>query len=107
MLAAIARLDPAGSAELVDEVERTLARADAAADAARVAGALARLDDDQRDVLLLHAWGELSNQEIAHALSVPAGTVRSRLARARATLQRALADSSVVEAPCASREESR
>jgi len=106
MLAAIARLGPAGSGDLVDEVERTLARADAAEDAARVAGALARLDSDQRDVLLLHAWGELSNQEIADALIIPAGTVRSRLARARATLQRTLADDSV-EAPCPPREESR
>jgi RNA polymerase sigma-70 factor (ECF subfamily) len=48
---------------------------------------LADLDSDQRDVLLLHAWEELSYEEIAHALSIPIGTVRSRLARARAHLQ--------------------
>ena len=106
MLAAIARLDPASAGDLADEVERTLARADAAEDAARIAGALALLDSDQRDVLLLHAWGELSNQEIAVALSVPAGTVRSRLSRARATLQRALADDSVAP-PYSAKEESQ
>jgi RNA polymerase sigma factor (sigma-70 family) len=105
MLAAVARLDPSEAGDLAEEVERTLARADAAADAARVAGALALLDSDQRDVLLLHAWGELSNQEIADALGVPGGTVRSRLARARATLQLALADT--VQAPCPPKETSR
>lgn len=52
-----------------------------------LAGALATLDPAQRDVLLLHAWEELSYEEIAQALDVPLGTVRSRLARARAHLR--------------------
>jgi RNA polymerase sigma factor (sigma-70 family) len=52
----------------------------------RLATALATLDPKQRDVLLLHAWEELSYAEIAQALEVPIGTVRSRLARARAHL---------------------
>jgi len=52
-----------------------------------LAAALATLDGDQRDVLLLHAWGELSYDEIAAALDVPIGTVRSRLARARSHLR--------------------
>ena len=52
-----------------------------------VAAALANLDPAQRDVLLLHAWGELSYEEIADVLGIPAGTVRSRLSRARASLQ--------------------
>jgi RNA polymerase sigma-70 factor (ECF subfamily) len=52
-----------------------------------VAAALAKLDPGQRDVLLLHAWGELSYEEIADALEIPVGTVRSRLSRARASLQ--------------------
>jgi RNA polymerase sigma-70 factor (ECF subfamily) len=56
-----------------------------------VAAALAKLDPAQRDVLLLHAWGDLSYEEIAEALEIPIGTVRSRLARARAGLQIALA----------------
>jgi RNA polymerase sigma-70 factor (ECF subfamily) len=45
--------------------------------------ALAALEPEQRDVLLLYAWAELSYGEIAVALGVPLGTVRSRLARAR------------------------
>ena len=44
---------------------------------------LARRD---RDALLLHAWGELSYEEIAQALDVPLGTVRSRIHRARRRL---------------------
>src|SRR4051794_4732741 len=42
--------------------------------------ALARRD---RDTLLLHVWGELSYDEVAAALGVPVGTVRSRINRAR------------------------
>jgi RNA polymerase sigma factor (sigma-70 family) len=49
--------------------------------------ALARLPARQRDVLLLYAWGELDYEEIARALDVPVGTVRSRLHRARAALE--------------------
>jgi RNA polymerase sigma-70 factor (ECF subfamily) len=52
-----------------------------------LAAALATLGRDQRDVLFLHAWAELSNQEIATALSIPVGTVRSRLSRARSYLR--------------------
>src|SRR5688572_32031101 len=36
-----------------------------------------------RSVLLLVAWGELSYEEVAAALGIPVGTVRSRLNRAR------------------------
>jgi RNA polymerase sigma-70 factor (ECF subfamily) len=60
--------------------------------APRLAAALGMLTGDQRDVLLLHAWTELSNEEIASALDVPAGTIRSRLSRARAELRAALGD---------------
>jgi RNA polymerase sigma-70 factor, ECF subfamily len=56
-------------------------------DRERLAGALAGLDLAQRDVLLLHVWEELSYAEIAQALAVPIGTVRSRLSRARANLR--------------------
>ena len=51
--------------------------------APRVARALASLTPEQRDVLLLHAWGGLSDEEVAVALGLPAGTVRSRMWRAR------------------------
>ena len=39
----------------------------------------------QRDVLALCVWSGLSYEEAALALAIPVGTVRSRLARARAT----------------------
>jgi RNA polymerase sigma factor (sigma-70 family) len=55
-----------------------------------VAGALAELASRERDVLLLFAWADLSYEEIAVALRVPVGTVRSRLNRARRQLQRRL-----------------
>jgi RNA polymerase sigma factor (sigma-70 family) len=51
---------------------------------------LGELDSDQRDVLLLYAWEGFSYQEIAVSLGVPVGTVRSRLARARARVRSAL-----------------
>ena len=60
--------------------------------APHLARALRMLAQDQRDVLLLHAWAELSSEEIAFALGVPAGTVRSRLSRARAELRDYLGD---------------
>ncbi|WP_030905726.1 RNA polymerase sigma factor [Streptosporangium amethystogenes] len=49
----------------------------------RIAKALAGLSRGDRDVLLLVAWGDLSYEEVAQALDVPVGTVRSRLHRAR------------------------
>lgn len=48
--------------------------------------AVARLPRRQREVLLLAAWADLTYAEIAHALDLPVGTVRSRLARARSRL---------------------
>lgn len=55
-----------------------------------LAAALARLNQGQRDVLLLTAAGGLSTAEIGAALGVPAGTVHSRLNRARKKMREAL-----------------
>lgn len=63
------------------------ARLDAGASARALAHALAALPPRRRDALLLHAWTELSYEEIATALDVPVGTVRSRIHRARAQLR--------------------
>lgn len=62
-------------------------RLDARARVARLAGALARLSDGDREVLLLTSWAGLSPVEIALALDIPAGTVRSRLHRVRRWLR--------------------
>ncbi|MEQ7008259.1 RNA polymerase sigma factor [Actinopolymorpha sp. B17G11] len=55
-----------------------------------LAAALARLAKRDRDVLLLYAWAELSYADIAMALGIPTGTVRSRLNRARRKVREAL-----------------
>jgi RNA polymerase sigma factor (sigma-70 family) len=52
--------------------------------------ALAALSTDDREALLLFAWGELAYEEIARAVGCPVGTVRSRIARARDRLRAAL-----------------
>jgi RNA polymerase sigma factor (sigma-70 family) len=66
-------------------------RLDAATARGPLAAALARLPGPERDVLLLVAWAGLSQPEVAVALDVPAGTVRSRLHRARREMRAALA----------------
>lgn len=45
--------------------------------------ALARRD---RDAFLLHVWGDLPYDDVALALGIPVGTVRSRIHRARRQL---------------------
>ena len=56
----------------------------------RLADALRRLPESVRAVLLLVAWAGLNQQEAAAALDIPAGTVRSRLHRARQEMRQAL-----------------
>lgn len=63
--------------------DRVAASASAQAWRRPLAAALARLGRKERDVLLLVAWGDLSYEEVARALDIPVGTVRSRLNRAR------------------------
>ncbi|HLQ65877.1 MAG TPA: RNA polymerase sigma factor [Candidatus Limnocylindrales bacterium] len=53
---------------------------------ARVERAYARLSEDHRAILALRVEGDLSYAAIAEALSIPVGTVMSRLARARESL---------------------
>jgi RNA polymerase sigma factor (sigma-70 family) len=46
--------------------------------ASEVRGALARLPTEQREVLILAYFGELTQTEIAERLAVPLGTVKAR-----------------------------
>ena len=55
-----------------------------------LAHALAGLSPDHREVLLLREVGELEYDEVAAALGCALGTVKSRIARARAALRLAL-----------------
>ena len=74
----------------------------------RLVDALARLDTRDRDALLLFAWADLTYDEIATALEIPIGTVRSRIHRARSALRESLGDSGVAnsdELVIAAREE--
>jgi RNA polymerase sigma-70 factor (ECF subfamily) len=48
------------------------------------------LNQDDRNLILLYAWAELSYGELAEALDLPLGTVRSRLSRTRSKLRAAL-----------------
>ncbi len=52
--------------------------------------ALARLDQADREILMLREFEQLSYDEIASVLEVPINTVRSRLFRARGALRRLL-----------------
>lgn len=52
--------------------------------------AIAGLSRNDRDIVLLFAWAELTYEEIAQALGLPIGTVRSRLNRARTRLRQAI-----------------
>jgi RNA polymerase sigma-70 factor (ECF subfamily) len=54
---------------------------------ADLAAALATLPHDQREVVLMRFLDDMSLEDIAGALSVPPGTVKSRLHRALATLR--------------------
>jgi RNA polymerase sigma-70 factor (ECF subfamily) len=70
--------------------ERVSADVTATAQRDRLIAALAGLTPGDRDVLLLVAQEELRYEQVAAALDIPVGTVRSRLHRARVTLRAAL-----------------
>jgi RNA polymerase sigma factor (sigma-70 family) len=76
---------------VLDTADVSDARLDAEGSRRRLAEALAELRPEERDVLLLFAWAELDYAEIAEALEVPIGTVRSRLSRAREHVRAVLA----------------
>ena len=87
MLRAYARsgVDPV----FADE-DAAVERADAEARHRELAAALAELRKDEREILLLHAWADLTDSEIADALGIAVGTVKSRLSRTREKLRNRL-----------------
>jgi RNA polymerase sigma factor (sigma-70 family) len=62
-----------------------------------LAEALSVLSREERDVLLLFAWADLSYEQIADALAIPIGTVRSRLNHARTLMRDELAKEGAVD----------
>jgi RNA polymerase sigma factor (sigma-70 family) len=77
--------------EVPDHADRVAAGVTAQAMRALLDAALAALPAGDRDVLLLIAWEQLTYQEVSRALAIPAGTVRSRLHRARTKVRQVLA----------------
>lgn len=90
---AYARLDVAMAASAT-EIE-AVARADARAVLGDLAAALRQLGQGDRDALLLMVWADLSYEEIARALAIPVGTVRSRINRARRRLRELLSGTGI------------
>jgi RNA polymerase sigma factor (sigma-70 family) len=66
-----------------DPILDARARLDARLTTEGLISALLALSDDEREVLLLVAWEELTPTEAAGALGIPAATARTRLRRAR------------------------
>jgi len=73
-----------------DAEEGSEAKLDAERLRGPLAQCLAELPAEEADVLYLLVWAELDQPEIAAALDVPLGTVKSRLSRARKRVREAL-----------------
>jgi RNA polymerase sigma factor (sigma-70 family) len=71
-------------------------RIDAAAQGETLRQILATLSDDDREVLLLVTWEQLTPAEVAVTLGIPQGTARSRLHRALSVLRLAMASDPAV-----------
>lgn len=56
-----------------------------------IASAMAKLDRQQREILIMRNVANLSYQEIAQSLRINVGTVKSRIARARENLRQLMA----------------
>lgn len=89
----MARIGEAGSTAFSEEPTLTPeAELIRKADSDAVQKAVAALPVPLREVLVLREFNELSYREIAEMLAVPAGTVMSRLSRARMLLAASLAE---------------
>ncbi len=82
--------DGALMSDAADPAERASGRADLAT----LRGALSELDDLSRSIVVLREVEDLSYQQIAEALDISTALVKTRLLRARRTLQRAVRETS-------------
>lgn len=80
---------------LDENVADTAARADddSRLELVAMARALEKLPDEQREALLLVVVGGLDYEQAARSLSIPVGTLMSRISRARAKLRKWRAES--------------
>lgn len=76
-----------------DAADEALGRVELEDSAKGMAAALRAVDPTYLDVLLLLTGPQLTYEEIARALGIPVGTVRSRLSRGRAQLRELLDES--------------
>jgi RNA polymerase sigma-70 factor (ECF subfamily) len=74
------------------DADRVLARVAAEDHIRKLAAVLARLSVREREVLTLVSQAQLTYPEVARALGIPVGTVRSRLHSARRRIRDALRD---------------
>lgn len=86
-------LTPVISATTHDHTDEATSRVFFSSQEGAVAQALAQLDDAHLDVLLLIAGPGFTYEEVALALGIPIGTVRSRMFRTRKRLRELLGDS--------------
>jgi RNA polymerase sigma factor (sigma-70 family) len=81
---ATARLTVERADDAIDRAVEAIAASQLLPD---VVAAITALPAGERDALVLHAWEHLGYDDIATALDIPIGTVRSRLNRARTRLR--------------------
>ena len=87
---AYARLHALAGIGSPSESDQAARRAEARADLAALARLLLAEPEQDVEALFLHVWDGLSYLDVAAALGVPVGTVRSRLSRLRHRLEERL-----------------
>jgi RNA polymerase sigma-70 factor (ECF subfamily) len=85
-LRVVSRVGTLGTPEVPDHADAVAGRLAAEQQMEELLARIRGLSRGEQDVLALVIWSGLSYAEAAAALGVPIGTVRSRLARARARL---------------------
>jgi RNA polymerase sigma-70 factor, ECF subfamily len=87
---AYARLRTVAGTRLPSEEDPAARHAETRAELAALARLLLAEPEEDVEALLLHVWDGLSYLDVANALGVPIGTVRSRLSRLRQRLEQGL-----------------